>query len=81
MENPNDVKELIPEFFYLPEFLVNSDGNWRSQSYEDLVLYGFNSLLVVQLVSYLPSVQRLSAINWIITESVIILTFTQVLCL
>ncbi|XP_025103761.1 neurobeachin-like protein 1 isoform X2 [Pomacea canaliculata] len=26
MENPNDVKELIPEFFYLPEFLVNSDG-------------------------------------------------------
>ena len=28
MENPNDVKELIPEFFYLPEFLVNSDGNF-----------------------------------------------------
>jgi len=24
--NPNDVKELIPEFFYLPEFLVNSNG-------------------------------------------------------
>ncbi|XP_067686159.1 neurobeachin-like protein 1 [Haliotis asinina] len=24
-ENPNDVKELIPEFFYLPEFLMNSD--------------------------------------------------------
>ncbi|XP_077975013.1 neurobeachin-like protein 1 isoform X3 [Styela clava] len=23
MDNPNDVKELIPEFFYLPEFLVN----------------------------------------------------------
>ncbi|KAL5005989.1 hypothetical protein ScPMuIL_017147 [Solemya velum] len=23
MENPNDVKELIPEFFYMPEFLVN----------------------------------------------------------
>ncbi|RWS27888.1 neurobeachin-like protein 1 [Leptotrombidium deliense] len=23
MENPNDVKELIPEFFYLPEFLIN----------------------------------------------------------
>lgn len=21
--NPNDVKELIPEFYYLPEFLVN----------------------------------------------------------
>jgi len=28
MENPNDVKELIPEFFYLPEFFVNSDGNF-----------------------------------------------------
>ena len=27
MENPNDVKELIPEFFYLPEFLVNENGN------------------------------------------------------
>ncbi|CAG2206968.1 NEBL1_2 [Mytilus edulis] len=26
MENPNDVKELIPEFFYLPEFLVNENG-------------------------------------------------------
>ncbi|KAK7507554.1 hypothetical protein BaRGS_00001489, partial [Batillaria attramentaria] len=26
MENPNDVKELIPEFFCLPEFLLNSDG-------------------------------------------------------
>lgn len=23
MDNPNDVKELIPEFFYLPEFLTN----------------------------------------------------------
>lgn len=25
-ENPNDVKELIPEFFYLPEFLYNSNN-------------------------------------------------------
>lgn len=23
MDNPNDVKELIPEFFYLPDFLIN----------------------------------------------------------
>ena len=23
MDNPNDVKELIPEFFYLPDFMVN----------------------------------------------------------
>ena len=29
MENPNDVKELIPEFFYLPEFLVNENGRKR----------------------------------------------------
>ncbi|KAG1669663.1 Neurobeachin-like protein 1 [Nymphon striatum] len=26
MDNPNDVKELIPEFFYLPEFLINLNG-------------------------------------------------------
>ena len=26
LETTNDVKELIPEFFYLPEFLVNSNG-------------------------------------------------------
>ncbi|XP_077556714.1 neurobeachin-like protein 1 isoform X3 [Haemaphysalis longicornis] len=26
MESPNDVKELIPEFFYLPEFLTNMNG-------------------------------------------------------
>ncbi|XP_006816022.1 neurobeachin-like protein 1 [Saccoglossus kowalevskii] len=26
MENPNDVKELIPEFFYLPEFLENMNN-------------------------------------------------------
>ncbi|KAJ2516070.1 hypothetical protein H4217_004813, partial [Coemansia sp. RSA 1939] len=26
MTGPGDVKELIPEFFYLPEFLVNSNG-------------------------------------------------------
>lgn len=26
MESPSDVKELIPEFFYLPEFLVNMNG-------------------------------------------------------
>ena len=28
LENPNDVKELIPEFYYLPEFLENSNGMW-----------------------------------------------------
>ncbi len=23
----SDVKELVPEFFYLPEFLLNADGH------------------------------------------------------
>ena len=27
-ENPNDVKELIPEFFYLPEFLENMNSKY-----------------------------------------------------
>lgn len=27
-ENPNDVKELIPEFFYLPEFLLNMNSKF-----------------------------------------------------
>ena len=26
MDTSNDVKELIPEFFYMPEFLENSNG-------------------------------------------------------
>lgn len=26
LENPNDVKELIPEFYYLPEFLENTNS-------------------------------------------------------
>uniref|UniRef100_A0A2C9M808 BEACH domain-containing protein n=1 Tax=Biomphalaria glabrata TaxID=6526 RepID=A0A2C9M808_BIOGL len=35
MDNPNDVKELIPEFFYFPEFLVNFNGedNATDRSY------------------------------------------------
>ena len=34
--NPSDVKELIPEFFYLPEFLVNSNGNCTLELLSDL---------------------------------------------
>ncbi len=26
LANSTDVKELTPEFFYLPEFLINADG-------------------------------------------------------
>lgn len=41
MENPVDVKELIPEFFYFPEFLENQNGKghpssppWRQHPWE-----------------------------------------------
>lgn len=29
LESPADVKELIPEFFYLPDFLENQNGSVR----------------------------------------------------
>lgn len=32
MDNPNDVKELIPEFFYFPEFLENQNGKQTAQN-------------------------------------------------
>lgn len=32
MENPVDVKELIPEFFYFPEFLENQNGKGHPSS-------------------------------------------------
>lgn len=34
MENPVDVKELIPEFFYFPEFLENQNGNVGERGWE-----------------------------------------------
>lgn len=36
-ENPNDVKELIPEFFYLPEFLTNMNSNLLKRSKENFI--------------------------------------------
>ena len=39
MDNPNDVKELIPEFFYLPEFLVNSNGLHFFVKYDAVSVY------------------------------------------
>jgi hypothetical protein len=30
LESPADVKELIPEFFYFPDFLENQNGSTRS---------------------------------------------------
>ena len=52
IENANDVKELIPEFFYLPEFLENLNGRFFLRFRGDLHLFGFflcyqNSILVV----------------------------------
>lgn len=32
MDNPNDVKELIPEFFYFPEFLENQNGKLTAKN-------------------------------------------------
>lgn len=32
MDNPNDVKELIPEFFYFPEFLENQNGKLSAKN-------------------------------------------------
>lgn len=32
MDNPNDVKELIPEFFYFPEFLKNMNKSVDMQN-------------------------------------------------
>lgn len=46
MDNPNDVKELIPEFFYFPEFLENQNSEFGVTSilfssvlYSSLSLY------------------------------------------
>lgn len=36
MDNPNDVKELIPEFFYFPEFLENQNGEQSKHFSEKL---------------------------------------------
>lgn len=33
MESPADVKELIPEFFYFPEFLQNINGRYHTAFY------------------------------------------------
>ena len=53
LENPNDVKELIPEFYYLSEFLENTNGNQRvsftrsdidvENRHETIVKYWFQS--------------------------------------
>lgn len=40
MDNPNDVKELIPEFFYFPEFLENQNGEILGRRDQKL-LYSF----------------------------------------
>ena len=47
MDNPNDVKELIPEFFYFPEFLENQNG--------ELVLLAAAHVHVEDPCDWLPS--------------------------
>lgn len=29
-KSSTDVKELIPEFYYLPEFMINNEGGWSA---------------------------------------------------
>lgn len=41
-ESMTDVKELIPEFFYLPEFLVNREGFYLTHVYSFIVLPLYN---------------------------------------
>jgi hypothetical protein len=38
IENPNDVKELIPEFFYMPEFLENLNSKFVRVSIRNLFI-------------------------------------------
>ena len=38
MSNPNDVKELIPEFFYLPDFLQNLNSEPQTLAFALLQL-------------------------------------------
>ena len=53
-ESATDVKELIPEFFYFPEFLTNSESN--KYIIIIIILYDFNVLLfkyvLLKLVGY-----------------------------
>lgn len=46
MDNPNDVKELIPEFFYFPEFLKNMNKWVKLNSNEKNNLLLFCSFLL-----------------------------------
>jgi len=50
-ESATDVKELIPEFFFLPEFLENSEGN-DTQTRSLVFSYGKNN--VVGSVQIIP---------------------------
>lgn len=38
MDTPNDVKELIPEFFYFPEFLKNMNKYFIIRSYTKFII-------------------------------------------
>lgn len=48
MESPADVKELIPEFFYFPEFLQNMNG-------EEYYTCGQSVLIQISLICLLFS--------------------------
>lgn len=60
--NTSDVKELIPEFFYMPEFLENQFNLdlGEKQSGEKVAIFNKSTILFVLCVLY--SVSRLSII-------------------
>lgn len=51
MDNPNDVKELIPEFFYFPEFLENQNGKLTMPNILIAVLMFFREELLQPFVN------------------------------
>lgn len=57
MDNPNDVKELIPEFFYFPEFLENQNSEFGVMNIHIFSeglngnVFSFNVLLYSHLAS------------------------------
>lgn len=53
MESPVDVKELVPEFFYFPEFLQNMNGEQDLQYLQQMNMLCLFWVLKVPINKYL----------------------------
>jgi len=51
-ESATDVKELIPEFFFLPEFLINNEGLYMCVGVVLRSLWSYNILHDVVKISH-----------------------------